>query len=388
MTKSVIFGAGKIGRGFIAHLLYLENEPFCFVEKYTELASALNAAGEYTVHVLGNPAKDIAIRGVKTYAFDQAAGIANEVAQADCIFTSVGGKNLLELVPVLAAALRSRFTCGIRRTMNIITCENWKRPADLIDNALRSEMGELLPIYESCVGVAESVVLRSGIENPEDPLAVNSQDYWELPINALRLKAELPKCKAFKPMSDFEGYLERKFHTYNAANATVSYLGSLLKYTYISDAAHDPFILEVLEGVYSETSQALCRKQGFPNEEQKAFTRSSLAKLQDRVIVDMIERNARDPIRKLAPDDRLQGPARMALDYGIVPRSIALVIAAAVYYENDSDEYAAELKQIRLNQGIEEVFRQICKLTPEDPLTALILQGIAELRKRGLIYAK
>ena len=31
--RCVIFGAGKIARGFIGHLLYLSNIPFTFVEK-------------------------------------------------------------------------------------------------------------------------------------------------------------------------------------------------------------------------------------------------------------------------------------------------------------------------------------------------------------------
>ena len=38
----VIFGAGKIARGFIGHLLYLSDIPFVFVEKVDALCDLMN----------------------------------------------------------------------------------------------------------------------------------------------------------------------------------------------------------------------------------------------------------------------------------------------------------------------------------------------------------
>ena len=40
----VIFGAGKIARGFIGHLLYLSGIPFTFIEREKPLADLLNTA--------------------------------------------------------------------------------------------------------------------------------------------------------------------------------------------------------------------------------------------------------------------------------------------------------------------------------------------------------
>lgn len=40
----VIFGAGKIARGFIGHLLYLSGIDFVFVEKADALADLINRA--------------------------------------------------------------------------------------------------------------------------------------------------------------------------------------------------------------------------------------------------------------------------------------------------------------------------------------------------------
>ena len=42
----VIFGAGKIARGFVGHLLYLSESPFVFVEKADALADLINERGK------------------------------------------------------------------------------------------------------------------------------------------------------------------------------------------------------------------------------------------------------------------------------------------------------------------------------------------------------
>ena len=49
-----IFGAGKIARGFIGHLLYLSDIEFTFVEKFEGLVDLINERGQYFVNILGN----------------------------------------------------------------------------------------------------------------------------------------------------------------------------------------------------------------------------------------------------------------------------------------------------------------------------------------------
>ena len=43
----VIFGAGKIARGFVGHLLYLSNIEFTFVEKVDSLVDLINERKQY-----------------------------------------------------------------------------------------------------------------------------------------------------------------------------------------------------------------------------------------------------------------------------------------------------------------------------------------------------
>jgi len=383
----VIFGAGKIARGFIGHLLYLSGIPFVFVEKNDGLADLINKRGEYTVNILGAPEKNTLVKNAKVLKFQDKNEIAEAIADAEVIFTAVGGKNLSEIAPFIADGIEKK---SKNKILNIVTCENWKQPAKL----LREEIIRLLNLnvdFMKNIGAAEAVIMRSAIEPDEeilkkDPLAVNVQDFWELPVDASNIIGELPNIMGLNLIQEFTGFLERKFYTYNAANGTVSFIGALLGYEHIADAAHDENILEILAGVYDETSRALSAKHKFPLDEQIEFAKTSLKKLQDYTIVDFIERNARDPVRKLGPDDRLVGSAALVMEYGIIPNNLAVSIAAAIYYTNPSDPFACELERMRTSEGIDAVLADICKIDPLCNLGVLVKEKIGELKKRGWIH--
>ena len=387
--RCVIFGAGKIARGFIGHLLYLNNIPFTFVEKADGLVDLINRRGAYTVNVLGAPEKNCVVQGARALRFDQKEEIAKAIAEADAVFNAVGGKNLGDIVPLLTAGIEAKAKVG--GTINFVTCENWKKPADILRDGIASTISdEARAYFETSVGITEAVIMRSAIESDaellkQDPLIVNMQDFWELPVDASRLVGELPPIKELKLIPEFTGFLERKFYTYNAANGTVSFLGALLGYEKIADAAHDEWILKILDGVYSETARALSAKHSFPLEEQLAFTLTSKRKLQDYTIVDFIERNARDPLRKLGPDDRLVGSARLVESYGIVPENLATAIAAAIHYVSPGDEFAVELGRMRREDGIDAILENVCKLDPKGSLAMLVKEKIEMLKGLGYI---
>jgi len=388
--KCVILGAGKIARGFIGHLLYLSEIPFTFIEKSDALCDLLNERGQYTVHILGAPEKDCVVKGAKALKFSQMEEAVSAIAEADAVFTAVGGKNLGGIIDILKQGIEKR--AGEGKRLNIITCENWKLPAKIIRDALNEVISPDAAQYlQEKVGITEAVIMRSAIEADQaaleaDPVCVNVQNFWELPVDKSRIVGDMPAMQGLKLMDEFTGFLERKFYTYNAANGTVSFVGALLGYQKLADAAHDERIIEILNGVYMETAQALSKKHQFPLDEQLAFTETSRRKLQDYTIVDFIERNARDPIRKLGPDDRLIGSARLVLEQGFMPENLCTAAAAAIYYNSPGDESAEQLKQMRETEGVEAVIEKVCKLEKDGVLGRLILEKVALLKEKGWIH--
>lgn len=383
----VIFGAGKIARGFIAHLLSLSDIDFVFVEKADALADLINEREQYTINILGAPEKNYVVKNAKALKFSQEKEIIEAIAEADVVFDAVGGKNLQEIVPFYIKGIEKKAEKG--GYLNFVTCENWKEPARILKEGVEAGIApEAREYLDNYVGFTESVIMRSGIEAPKellkkDPLIVNVQNYWHLPVDAARVKGSLPDIKYMEHLTGFAGFLERKFYTYNAANGTTSFVGALLGYKVLAEAAHDERILKILDGVYQETGKALSMKHGISLEEQMAFAKTSLNKLQDYTIVDSIERNARDPQRKLGKDDRLVGSARMVLSCGIRPENLCTAIACAIYYRNPEDSSAVALEKVVKEEGIDAVLEKICGIEPEGELGILIKEKIKKIKEWG-----
>lgn len=383
----VIFGAGKIARGFIAHLLSLSDIDFVFVEKADVLADLINEREQYTINILGAPEKNYVVKNAKALKFSQEKEITEAIAEADVVFDAVGGKNLQEIVPFYIKGIEKKAEKG--GYLNFVTCENWKEPARILKEGVEAGIApEAREYLDNYVGFTESVIMRSGIEAPKellkkDPLIVNVQNYWHLPVDAARVKGSLPDIKYMEHLTGFDGFLERKFYTYNAANGTTSFVGALLGYKVLAEAAHDERILKLLDGVYQETGKALSMKHGISLEEQMAFAKTSLNKLQDYTIVDSIERNARDPQRKLGKDDRLVGSARMVLSCGIRPENLCTAIACAIYYRNPEDSSAVALEKVVKEEGIDAVLEKICGIEPEGELGILIKEKIKKIKEWG-----
>ncbi|MDR0283506.1 MAG: hypothetical protein LBI33_01235 [Propionibacteriaceae bacterium] len=373
---AVVFGAGKIARGFLGHILYRSGYDITFVEVAPGLRDLLNERGSYTVHILGAPALDAVVAPVR--ALDPAdPAVTQALVAADIVFVSVGGQNLAAVATPLAAGLTARLRTDAP-PLTIIVCENWRSAAA----TLRSGVEPLIPAdvrqdLAARVGIAEATVMRSAIaatpaQLAADPGAVQSQDFWLLPLDGDAVVGTLPPVETLDPVPNFANALERKLYTYNTANATISFLGCLRGHTYLAEAAHDPAILAVVSRVYEETGQAMVRKFGFAESDQREYAARSLAKFQDWAIVDPLTRQVADPVRKLGPRDRLVGAALTALDQGVTLTALPVAIAAALRYRNADDPSAVRLAALVAARGEAGALAELGELRPGHPLLALV----------------
>ncbi|KFN88958.1 mannitol-1-phosphate 5-dehydrogenase [Tetragenococcus muriaticus 3MR10-3] len=212
------------------------------------------------------------------------------------------------------------------------------------------------------------------------------QDYWVLPVDGKRLQNhQKPNLQYFEFRDDFGEMLAQKIYTNNTSVALIAYLGYLKGINYVADAANDSDIEPILEMGYEEINQALIYSLGVSEESQLEFSRVAEAKYKDYSIVDEVIRIGRDPIRKLASDDRLIGPANMAMDAGVNPKAISLATAAAIYFDYPKDPSSVELKRIRETQGIDAVLEEVCGISKESTLANLIKESISELKEHQWI---
>lgn len=376
----VILGAGKIGRGFIGHVLWHSHLTWTFIDANDSLVEQMQSRRAYSVVVLASEPLWRRIEGFEAFRWEDPEAV-RRIEAADLIFTAIGGVRLASLAESLAPVLARRLRKRPEAPVNVVFCENWSQPAALLRAALEARLPqEVVPSFQQSVGLVESMVLRSCIEaTPEqqslDELCVQVQDYWELPVDQTAWRGPWPEIVGLKATPNFERMLERKLYTYNAASATIAFLGTLLGYRYLADAARDARVLAVTRAVLEESGQAVVHHYGFDPKDQAAFAAAALAKYQDPRIPDTLERNVRDPIRKLGKQDRLLGPARLALDAGITPHALAFTIAAALRYREPQDPKAVELAQWETTHGVDWVLKRVMGLDPNEPLSVLIKQA-------------
>ncbi len=387
--NALICGAGKIARGFLAHLLTFSGYHVTFVEKNPDLVRRLRAQGRYRVHIMGAPEKSTEISGFEVLPAEDAMAVAAAVAAANVIFVSIGGPNLPQIVNMLAAGLRKR-SGGV----NILLAENYFEPAKWLRKMI---LEALLPMerdwFSREVGIVETLVLRSTIEpteqmKAEDPLCLNAQDMWELPADKSAFVGGIPPIQGLMPKEDFQGGLIKKLFTYNAINAVIAYTGYLKGYKCLADAANDPEIGELACGAARESSAALCSRYDLNSEEQARFAASAIAKYQNRAIIDPIERNARDPLRKLSRHDRLVGPACLAVEQGVRPVALSFGIAAALQYDEPTDASAVQLTEIVRNKGVRAVLAEVCGMAADGPLADLVVEAFERSRAQRLAAAE
>lgn len=390
--KAIILGAGRIGRGFVSELLLHNNVEITFFDASEDMVRMLNEKGEYTIHVLGNEELNTKVKNVKAYSIQDIDALAEEWSNSDFIFTACGGKNLPVVGETLGKAFHQLLENDSVRQSNIITCENWIDPAVDLKEALLRTLADKdkQSQFEQNVGVSESVILCTGTGAPDPSQVENEMDTWVqnlryLPVDKSRILGTVPNWEYITFIDDFGDLLKQKIYTNNTSVASIAFLGRLKGIQRVADAANHPDIEPILDQVYEEINAALINGMGINEESQLTFSKNAKAKYTDYNIVDDVTRIARDPIRKLGPEDRLIGPLKMAIDAGVTPKAIALATAAALYYQNPEDEDAQTLVNLRETKGIDYILKTISKLDMEEKATLLIKEGIKELKSRGWI---
>jgi mannitol-1-phosphate 5-dehydrogenase len=124
-----------------------------------------------------------------------------------------------------------------------------------------------------------------------------------------------------------------------------------------------------------EAGVALVSRWGFTVEEQRAHAEELMRRFANAALCDTVNRVGRDPLRKLRREDRLVGGALLAMEHGVEPRQIAAGIAAALRFDVPSDPSATELQRRLQADGPMGVMRDVCDLSPEHPLTRLVLEA-------------
>lgn len=393
MKTAIQFGAGNIGRGFMGQLFFEAGYHTIFVEANQALVEVLNAERHYPLRLLDAASQqtiEMDITQIQALHVDQIDQITDALVHAEVMGSAVGVPNLIHIAPLLAAGIRQRFHKN-PVPIDIYLCENMLHAASqlksyVLEHVAQAEVRTWAEVHVGFVGtsVARMVPVISEDLRKQYPTLVVADSYHKLAYDGKARKAAPPPIEGLYPVRNFEAEVERKLYMYNLGHAALAYAGYLRGLTYIHESFDDPDILTLFQQCLSETDRALQKR--FPEDldaHSLAETRQDIElRFSNPMILDTIRRIARDPIRKLGPEDRLVGSAKLCLSQGIFPEYIAIACAAALCYDEPDDAAAVKLQHKIRQSGVEATLHQISSLDPETEFAKTIIRHYYRIRQQ------
>jgi mannitol-1-phosphate 5-dehydrogenase len=350
MRQALCFGAGNIGRGFIAQVCQESNIKLTFVDVNETILNLISSRHEYVIKLLDEANTSITIRDVDAIHSQDIEALAHKIQDVDFIFTAVG-PNVLRHVATTLSNLYERFP---HLKHHVIACENMVGGSSALkDHVLNT--GITLPEGVDFLDAAVDRIVPLSQESGSLDVKVEPSFEWIVATDSpLNLNGVIE-------VSDLEPYIKRKLLMVNGAHAFTAYLGLLHGYTMIDQAINDPKIEESVRGLLSEHQLFLNHTFGLDPHDLQKMQDKVIKRFKNSLLQDDCVRVGRTPLRKIGIQERLSMGISTLLSLGHVPSYAYQAIAAATCYFED--EEGLKLKAMD-DQGLIQLLETL-PLTPE-----------------------
>ncbi|QNO36962.1 mannitol-1-phosphate 5-dehydrogenase [Protaetiibacter sp. SSC-01] len=367
-TTAVHFGAGNIGRGFVAPFLRESGYEVVFADVSEELIGALQREPSYRVHEVGEGARELVIDGYRAIdSREHPDDVAAEIARADIVTTAVGARILQFVAPLIVQGLAQR--AADAKPLIVIACENAIGGTDILAAAVRELGGDMdRAIWANCAIDRIVPEQRGGLD-------VTLEAFWEWAVDRTPFGGDEPELAGVHWVDDLEPYIERKLFTVNTGHAATAYLGYQRDIATIAEALEVPEVLAEVRAVLAETSALLIAKHGFSEEEQARYVDTTLTRITNPELPDSCARVGRAPLRKLGRHERFIDPAAQLAERGEPAWNLLTAVGAALRFDPADDPEAVEL-QARLASGAApgDLATELCGIEPAHPLHAQLTE--------------
>ena len=379
---AVHFGAGNIGRGFIAPLLEQAGYKVCFIDVDKKIIHALKTRNSYTVRLADQTQETFKVSYQAGFSsIDDHDSVIEILTKASIVTTAVGPNILEKIAPTIAKGLRARLEVT-KEPLNIIACENMINGSSSLKDSVwkflnENEKRELADIISFPNSAVDRIV---PFQSHEDPLFVEVEPFYEWVINASEIKGVRPEIAGVTYVNELLPYIERKLFTVNTGHTTCAYLGHYYGLNTIKEAMDDLRVKSTVEGVLSETGQLLQKKYNFDEVQHQLYIEKILKRFENEYIVDEVKRVGRSPLRKISSQERFIKPATELLSYGIIPKYLALAILAATKYKNHDDSETVELQEFLKDNSVAKALIKYSDLQSDSILLELVQQSEEKLK--------
>jgi mannitol-1-phosphate 5-dehydrogenase len=314
MKKIVLFGAGKIGRSFIAQLFSLSGYKVVFVDVFEPVISELNRRNEYNIIIKSNnPDNIIRVQNVCGLLATAEAQVAEELSDCDIAAVSVGQNGLPKAISLIAIGLELRQKKHGHKPLDIILAENMRNADTFVKNILRKQLSPEYPLDE-LVGLIETsigkmVPIMSKQDQDKDLLTVYAEPYNTLILDKKAFKNPIPEVNGLAPKENIKAWVDRKAYIHNFGHAAAAYAGFQFdpSIRYLADVLKIPSVEKFTREAMLESAQVLIHK--YPDEfsilDLSNHIDDLLFRFKNRALGDTVFRVGCDLNRKLSKNDRI-----------------------------------------------------------------------------------
>lgn len=378
--RAVIWGAGHIGRGFVAQILREGGYQIDFVDRDADLVAALNARRAYTL-VRATPAgirrERVAGGFAAVHTSDQAALEALFLREDLLVDVAVFKDDLDSVADMLAPLLTLRAQRLPESAADFLMNVNMTRPDEAFRDLMRTRLsGAARRYFDDRVGVSGIFAMCISPATPaeylaDDPLALFNNDYPEQAVSRAAFKGPLPEAPRLRLSDRLEAEETRKLYTLNMAHCALAYLGAPRGFQTSFAAVQDPALRAGVAQALEEASLGLAGEFGFPAAEMAAWRETIFSLLDNPYIADGLDRLGADSRRKLGPNDRLVRPALLCIAHGGTPAALARIIRAGYGFENP-DAGTQAVRALVKERGLSHAVEAVSGLDRESVLYKLI----------------
>lgn len=381
--KAVHFGAGNIGRGFVACFLHNSGYEVVFADVVPAIVDKLNESKSYKVIEVG--AEGTVEETITNYrainSRTQESELIDEIATADVVTCSVGPNILKFIAPPIAQGIQKR--SDDLKPLSVIACENMINATSALAEHIAAKLPQgFLEDNTGRVRYANSAIDRIVPAQEADAgLNVKLEKFYEWVVEQLPFEGEHPPIDGIHWVDNLEPYIERKLFTVNTGHATAAYHGYNRKKRTVYDALQDKDIMAEVKKVLANTSKLIVSKHGIPEDEQAAYAKKIISRIGNPHLEDAVERVGRAPLRKLSRKERFIGPAAELAEKGEDCSGLLDAAEMAFRFQNvEGDDESKELAKIMAFKSPDEIASEVCGLQPTDKLHPMIVNIVKKVQ--------
>jgi mannitol-1-phosphate 5-dehydrogenase len=369
---AVHFGAGNIGRGFVAQFLHESGYEVVFADVSDELIGALQTQPSYLVHEIGEGARDHVVDGYR--AINSATHedeVVAAIASADLVTTAVGARILRFVAPVIAKGLAAR--AGDAAPLTVIACENAIGGTDILAEEVRQHGPADNAVFANCA-------IDRIVPEQHGGLDVTIESFSEWVVDRTPFGGTEPDIAGVTWVDDLQPFIERKLFTVNTAHAAAAYHGHDRGWVQIREALATPELQAEVRAVLDETKALLVEKHGFGPAEQQAYIEKTLKRISNPDLPDTCERVGRGPLRKMSRHERFIGPAAELAERGGEVWNLLNAVGAALRFDVPEDAESVELQALLASgEPADRIAATITGLEASHPLFPHVVE-VVQLR--------